>query len=637
MMGLRGKSGEYLEKVFNSIGDGVLVYDSDFTILDVNPAALGMLGFKREEVVGQKCYETSHHKGAPCADVLCPIVEMIEGHTLEKGVVHEHYRKDGTPIILEITAAPMTTADGELEAVVAVLRDITERKRIEEALKESERLARAISETSADAIVVMDGEGAIKYMNPSAERMFGYKQEEAMGRGLHDFLVSDRAGREFYQRLPEFQRTGSCRVVGKTLELEARRKDGTRFPIELSVTSMKVRGEWHAVGTVRDITQRKRVEDELKRHRDHLEDLVKERTAELRESQERYQELFENANDIIYTLDLEGNFTSVNRAAEEISGYTWEEFQGMNIAQVVAPEHLDLVRRMIERKIDQGIRTCYELEIVTKEGRRVPLEVNSRIIHREGKPVEVQGIARDITERKKAEKEMKQRLMRYRLEDGALYLVQEPGPVLSLEAFWDLLQVGYHGLLISRTPEKRFRRDFGGEYRFLWLAEGGGAGTIPPRVEDILTSIEELPRRTAVLVDRLDYLVFKEGFKKTLSLVHRLREQAYLGGLVVILSLDPGTLDRREFRMLEKEAREVVPRVSGLPGGDQEVMRFIQRQNSLGRRPSLTQVGTGLGLSRPTVRKRVRRLASGGYLKEIKKGRSKQLELTERGRRWFST
>jgi PAS domain S-box-containing protein len=127
----------------------------------------------------------------------------------------------------------------------------------------------------------------------------------------------------------------------------------------------------------------------------------------LRASEKRYRELFENANDGVYTHDLAGNFTSFNRTAELVSGYSRDEALKMNIAEIVAPEHLELARQMIARKVAEGASTTYELEIVTKDGRRVPLEVSTRITYEEGKPVGVQGIARDITERKRAEEELK--------------------------------------------------------------------------------------------------------------------------------------------------------------------------------------------------------------------------------------
>jgi len=133
----------------------------------------------------------------------------------------------------------------------------------------------------------------------------------------------------------------------------------------------------------------------------------RESYAALRASEERYRELFENANDIVYTADLQGRFTSINRAGERLSGYSRDEAPTKHIADVVAPEYTDLVYSMLKKKLAGGGPTTYELEILTRDGRRVPLEVSTTLIYKDGKPVGVQGIARDITERKKAEEALR--------------------------------------------------------------------------------------------------------------------------------------------------------------------------------------------------------------------------------------
>ena len=116
-----------------------------------------------------------------------------------------------------------------------------------------------------------------------------------------------------------------------------------------------------------------------------------------------YRELYENANDLIYTHDMEGHFTSINRAVERVFGIPPEAALQMNMRDVVSPEYLTTVHKMMEQKVAENIPTRYEIEIVTPAGVRIPIEVSSRIITLNGRPVGVQGIARDITERKRAE------------------------------------------------------------------------------------------------------------------------------------------------------------------------------------------------------------------------------------------
>jgi PAS domain S-box-containing protein len=128
----------------------------------------------------------------------------------------------------------------------------------------------------------------------------------------------------------------------------------------------------------------------------------------LRESEERYRELVENANDIVFMLDLEGNVTSINKAVESITGYTQRELIGMNMSEFLTPRSTDSARRMTERKLAGEERTNYEVDVRAKGGRVFTLEISSRLAINQGKPVGVQGVARDITNRRLAEEALRQ-------------------------------------------------------------------------------------------------------------------------------------------------------------------------------------------------------------------------------------
>lgn len=156
-----------------------------------------------------------------------------------------------------------------------------------------------------------------------------------------------------------------------------------------------------------------------------LRSQVRKRTAGLREAlqreaalQLRYRELFENAKDIVYTTDLAGNLTSLNKAGEQVTGYRREEALRMNIAEMVPPECSPLARRMTEQTAAGEGPSTYELEILANDGRRVPLEVITRLINEQGKPVGVQAIGRDITERQQAETELRLSEERFRKAFG---------------------------------------------------------------------------------------------------------------------------------------------------------------------------------------------------------------------------
>ena len=150
--------------------------------------------------------------------------------------------------------------------------------------------------------------------------------------------------------------------------------------------------------------------EQTQRYVVELEERIAERRqAEmaLRESEERYRELFENARDAIYVQDLEGNYTSINRAAEQLSGYTREEIIGHKFTEFIAVDHIrDAANRFCENIARQG-ETTHEVELLAKDGRRIPVEVSSRAIYENGELVGIQGMARDITERKLAQDALK--------------------------------------------------------------------------------------------------------------------------------------------------------------------------------------------------------------------------------------
>ncbi len=178
-----------------------------------------------------------------------------------------------------------------------------------------------------------------------------------------------------------------------------RKKDGTVILVNVSWHKVEFRDREAYFVLANDVTEQKESETALI------------------ESEQRYREIFDNANDLIYTHDLEGNFTSLNHTGEELTGYSKSEAMSMNFAQVVVPDQVELARQMLKRKLDnQDVATVYELDILSKNNRRITLEMSTRLIYRDGKPLGVQGIGRDITERKRAEAE----LMRRNHELGAL-------------------------------------------------------------------------------------------------------------------------------------------------------------------------------------------------------------------------
>ena len=248
----------------------------------------------------------------------------------------------------------------------------------------------AVLEAALDAIVTLDARGKVLHFNPAAERLFGYSQPDALGLDISDLIAPVAGYGSGDQESQHYFTKSRGPVLAQRLEMLACNAGASTIPVELTLVRLATEEPLNYTAYVRDLSEQKRAE------------------AAVRESEERYRDLIENANDIIYTHDLSGRLTSWNRAGEQITGYRVDEAQGMNIASLVAPDCLERARRMIARKVVEGGRTAYELDIFTKDGRRLTVEISSRLARQPGKAPHVQGMARDVTERKRAEQALKE-------------------------------------------------------------------------------------------------------------------------------------------------------------------------------------------------------------------------------------
>jgi len=270
--------------------------------------------------------------------------------------------------------------------VRAVVRDVTDQKLVEAALKESEERYRRLVEFSPEAIAAHH-EGKFVYVNPAAQQLWGAAcPEDLLGQPVMDLVHPEY--REVVRRQIQQIQTEASPVTTDHLKLI--RLDGRIIDVESRAMPFVFKGEPAIQVVITDITERKRGEEAL------------------RESEDSFRELFENANDIVYTHDLDGTFTSLNRAGERITGYSREEARRMKIGAVLAPEYVDLARQMMAQKTMEQTPTVYQLEIIAKAGHRVRLEVSTRLVYKDGQPVAIQGIARDVTDRQRTEQALQE-------------------------------------------------------------------------------------------------------------------------------------------------------------------------------------------------------------------------------------
>ncbi len=415
---LRASESRY-RTLFESVPIGLYRSTPQGRILDANDALLQMLGYPDKETL----------LATPAHALFFDITERqrwqaeMDAKDVVDYFVTQLKRFNGTPIWVIDRARAIRDPQGTVLYYDGSLVDITEQRRSEEALRASEARYRALVESSPEGVAIHQ-DGRCVFVNPAGARLLGAQQpEELLGKSALDFVHPDyrdiireriRRGLEEWQPVPP-------------LEEKFIRLDGTVIDVEVTAVPIMYEGRPAMQVVFRDISERKRMEGELKA------------------SEERYRDLFENANDGIYILDRRGCILSLNRKAEELTGYTLEEIGGQSYTLLVPPgrERQKARRAFLKNMRGQSDKT--ELTITRKDGREVILELSTRPIWQHGQIVGIQGIGRDITERKELEK----------LKSDFISTVSHElrTPLTSIKGYVDLVLAGDVGPLTLEQQE----------------------------------------------------------------------------------------------------------------------------------------------------------------------------------------
>ncbi len=364
------------EAVLGAIGDGISIQGLDYRVLYQNQAHKTMVG----EHLGELCYEVYGKLGQICPG--CPVQRSFQDgrtHSLEKKMASGEGSRS-----IDITASPLKDSSGRVIAGIELVRDVTERRQAETLLRESEKTLHTITDTAKDAIIMMDDEGRIVFWNPAAEEIFGHPACDALGRELH-LLIAPRGYHEAYQKgFKQFQLSGEGAVIGRTVELQALRKNGEEFPVEVSLSTIQIKGRWFSTGILRDITLRKEAEEKVK----------------------LFSGAIDEAMDGVQLTDLSGRILYSNKAIEELYGYAPSELAGKHVNTMNVDKEFSS-RVIVPTLMTEG-RWSGELLVRRKDGAEFPVWLSTALINNDkGEPIAMIGIIRDMTERKRAENELR--------------------------------------------------------------------------------------------------------------------------------------------------------------------------------------------------------------------------------------
>ena len=247
--------------------NAVSLLDAQGRMLTLNRVALRALGCAEREMLGQPFESVWPPE-------LRPQVREAVARTLAGQAVRfqsEFSRPHDRGLFLDVSLNPVSEDGATVTHLIAIGVNISAQKKTEKVLRESEEKFRAVTENTLDAIVMMDPEGRISLWNKAAERIFGYAAAEVLGRDMHALLAPSRYEPIYAPAVERYLRTGWGDMMGHNVELEGRRRDGSEFPVEISLSCVTLNGRRHAVGIVRDITERKAFEDEIRRSQAALE------------------------------------------------------------------------------------------------------------------------------------------------------------------------------------------------------------------------------------------------------------------------------------------------------------------------------------------------------------------------------
>ena len=358
----------------------------------VNPVAMRIMKYTEPELLGRRFIELIHPDHQPAA-------ERFYGRQFIRKQPSTYYEflalaKDGSEVWIGQNVQVLLE-EGTVVGFQAVARDITDRKRAEEARLESEERLRSIVQSTGDAIILMDTRGQVAFWNNGAEKIFGYTAEQMLGQPVTRIIP--QRFREAHQRgVERVAAAGRLTLQADMFELIGLRKDGTEFPLEFSLAAWTAKSTLFITGIIRDISDRRQAESAL------------------RDSEERFRAIMDNSPALIFIKDLAGRYLQANRQFEIISHLSHEDLVGKTDEEVFPPEQAAVFRGNDRKVLEAGAPMRFEESALHDDGLHTSIVVKFPLRNAQNRCYALCGIATDITDRKRAE-EARQQLAKDRL------------------------------------------------------------------------------------------------------------------------------------------------------------------------------------------------------------------------------
>ncbi len=525
------------EKMLDTIPVPLFYRDHAGVYRSCNTAFEVFFSKPREAIIGKRLEEVSPEAYSKA------FAESDARLLRSKGVeVYETLTLDGQgrecPIVSH--KAAVTGEDGAVKGIVGIIFDVSERKRIEEAVRVSEERLQLVLNSAQDAIIMIDGDGNICVWNDAAVRTFGFTAQEVLGKNLHELLAPPSYREAHGAAYAEFQHSGTGAAVGSVTEVRALRKSGEEFPAELSLSTFQFEGRWQAIGIVRDISERKR------------------RDQALRRSESRFRLISENVGDLIALLSPDGLVKYVSPSLLHF-GLNPREFTGSDFLSIVHPDDRPTVEGRVREEFKGGKSELIQCRFSDGAGgwRTVEMSIDLLV---EDTGASVLTVSRDITERVRNDQELRALQQAIDQSPVAVMMTEIDGTITYVNAAF-VRNSGYsEEEILGRTPSVlRSPATEDATYAELWRTILSGQdwnGTLCNRRKDerlywersTITPIVDrngtLQRFVAIKEDITDQ-VFQE--QERAKLEQQLRERnEELESTVAMLKQTQGTLVQSE-------------------------------------------------------------------------------------------
>ncbi|MGA9139632.1 MAG: PAS domain S-box protein [Methanocella sp.] len=359
--------------------DIIIFIGPDGRIIEANDAALLTYGYRRDELLNMRIHDL--RAGAPPELIKKQIEQAEKGGTLFEAV---HRCRDGRLIPVEISSRGVNM--GGERVLLSIVRDISDRKRIEELQRESEERFRNVADSTLEAIISTDENLCIVFWNRAAERIFGYRAGEVIGKPM-TMLIPPEGLTGFMKAKESYTSDETIGILNQVVRYTAVRRDGTRFPIEMSHSSWTQNGRTMFSAVVRDITERRKAEEALQA------------------SEARFRSIFEDSAVGIYLVDVEGRLLESNEAFQQMLGYSGDELRALTVKDYTCPADYDAEDQRYKEMLD-GMIDSYQIEkrYVRKDGGIMWGRLfKSMVRGPTGKPQYCIALVEDFTERKNSE------------------------------------------------------------------------------------------------------------------------------------------------------------------------------------------------------------------------------------------